>query len=440
MAATVKYRKDRGMWLVGCRQFNTRWYKAVADEPTARLLAKAINTGIRNGEDMRPMSKRGGPTSKATSADTVRAFGDRWLLDGWVARKMSTNNAYERITRVYIYPVLGDVPLAKLTRQRCVEFCRGLLSTKSEATGKLIAGKTRKAIHLTLSALLGAALDADLIVANPASRLDKHLVSPDEYTTEVAVWTPTEADRFLETVRLRRPPYYAFFFVALRTGLRLGELLELQWDLDFKTPHAIHVQRAFATNRRTTLTIAADGTRTREAVAGASRISSPKSKRSRVVDTTADVERVLADHRAAQREDAFRRGLPAPTLVFASLHGNRLSGNNLRTRVLGPLMKAARVPPIDIHGCRHTFASMLLARGERLDYVSRQMGHANQSTTEAKYRHFIPDNPAEAAARRARLDDHWRVGEGEGDGVVPETFTKKKKAGPWTVFATRVKG
>jgi integrase len=412
MAATAKYNKQRGVWLVRCNQHNTQWNKALADEPTARQFAKVTNARMRAGEDMRPPDKRAAATSKATSADTVRAFGDRWLLDGWVARKMSTNNAYERITRVYIYPVLGDVPLAKLTRQRCVEFCRGLLSTKSAATGKLIAGKTRKAIHLTLSALLGAALDADLIVANPASRLDKHLVSPDEYVTEVAVWTPAEADRFLETVRARRPQYYAFFFVALRTGLRLGELLDLQWDLDFKVPHAIHVQRAFATNRRTTLTIAADGTRTREAVAGASRISSPKSKRGRLVDTTADVERVLAAHRAAQREDAFRRGIPAPALVFASIHGNRFSGNNLRARVLGPLIKAARVTPIDIHGCRHTFASMLLARGERLDYVSRQMGHANQSTTEAKYRHFIPDNAAEAVARRARLDDHWKVDRG----------------------------
>jgi integrase len=228
--------------------------------------------------------------------------------------------------------------------------------------------------------------------------------------SEVAVWTPAEADRFLATVAARRPDYYAFFFVALRTGLRIGELVELRWDLDFKHAHAIHVQRAYATNTRTTLTIAADGTRTREAVAGADQVTSPKNKRGRLVDTSAELDRVIAAHRAAQREGAFQRGRPAPSLVFATrLHGKRLNGRNIRSRILAPLIKAARVTPIDIHGLRHTYASMLLSRGERLDYVSRQLGHAHITTTERIYRHWIPDNAAEAVARRKRLDELWTV-------------------------------
>ena len=88
---------------------------------------------------------------------------------------------------------------------------------------------------------------------------------------------------------------------------------------------------------------------------------------------------------------------------------------NLRARLLTPLIKAARVPPIHIHALRHTFASMLLSRGERLDYVSRQLGHAEITTTERVYRHWIPEDSREAAARRARLDDVWRVDTAEGD-------------------------
>jgi integrase len=416
VSAKLKFRTDRREWVVQCHQFGQRWKQQVADEPTGKAVTKAINARMRQGEDMRPASTRTAATPRPPSGgDTVRTFGDRWLLDGWGSRKMSTNDSYERMLRIYIDPILGDVPIAAMTRARCVAFCKGLLTTKSASTGTLIGFNTRDVILGTLRSLLGAAVEAELLQANPASRLEKHLKSPDEIPEEVAVWTPAEADRFLETVRTRRPHYYALFFVALRTGLRLGELLELRWDLDFKHAGAIHVQRAYAVAPRETLTIAADGTRTRARVEGASRVTSPKSKKGRLVDTSAEVERVLADHRAAQRAAAFKRGEPAPSLVFTGVEGRRLIAPNLRARLLTPLIKAARVTPIHIHALRHTFASMLLSRGERLDYVSRQLGHAEITTTERVYRHWIPEDSREAAARRARLDDVWRVDTVEGD-------------------------
>jgi integrase len=412
MAATVKYRKDRGVWMVRCNQFNTEWNETVADELTARKFAKLVNAGIRNGEDMRPASKRGAATTKATAADTVRAFGDRWLATGWAGRKMSTNNSYERHLRIRIYPALGDLLIAKVTRATCVAFCRGLLGQENLRDGGTIKLATRQGVHSTLSALLGAALDANLVDANHAAHLDKYLVDPDEVRDPIAVLTPAEADRFLATVAARRPEYYAFFFVALRTGLRVGELVELRWDLDFELPHAIHVQRAFVINKRTTATLDADGALAIEAVTGASDVSTPKGKRDRVVDTSADVDRVLARHRIEQKAAALKRGEPVPALVFTTARGKRINPRNLRAQVLVPLVKAAKVAPIDVHGLRHTYASMLLSRGERLDYVSRQLGHANQSTTERRYRHFIPDNPAEAVARRKRLDEVWAVDKG----------------------------
>jgi integrase len=414
MAATAKYNKQRVVWLVRCNQHNTQWNKALADEPTARQFARLTNARMRAGEDMRPPDKRGAATTKATAADTVRAFGDRWLVAGWKGRKMATNNSYARHLRLRIYPALGDMPVAKITRATCVAFCRGLLGKPNLRDGGTIKLATRQGVHSTLSALLAAAVEADLLAANPAAHLDKYLVDPDEVREAIAVLNPAEADRFLDNVGAIRPEYYAFFFVALRTGLRVGELVELRWDLDFDVPHAIHVQRAYAINKRTTATIAADGSFAIEAVAGASDVSTPKGKRDRVVDTSADVDRVLARHRVAQKADALKRGEAAPALVFTTPSGKRINPRNLRAQVLVPLVKAAKVAPIDVHGLRHTYASMLISRGERLDYVSRQLGHANQSTTERRYRHFIPDNAAEAVARRKRLDEVWAVDKGAG--------------------------
>ncbi|HBQ27837.1 hypothetical protein DK28_0215495 [Peptococcaceae bacterium SCADC1_2_3] len=47
------------------------------------------------------------------------------------------------------------------------------------------------------------------------------------------VWTKEEAASFLKTVANHK--YYAFFYLGLKTGARLGELLALRWeDIDFE--------------------------------------------------------------------------------------------------------------------------------------------------------------------------------------------------------------
>ena len=52
--------------------------------------------------------------------------------------------------------------------------------------------------------------------------------------------------------------------------------------------------------------------------------------------------------------------------------------------------KIAGVRPRSPHSLRHTYASVNVANGEDLAYVSKQLGHANPAITLAIYTHFIP--------------------------------------------------
>ena len=59
--------------------------------------------------------------------------------------------------------------------------------------------------------------------------------------------------------------------------------------------------------------------------------------------------------------------------------------------------------PITIHGARHSYATLALGAGVRLDIVSRQLGHASIATTGNVYSHDDPEATADAAARMAEV-------------------------------------
>jgi integrase len=59
----------------------------------------------------------------------------------------------------------------------------------------------------------------------------------------------------------------------------------------------------------------------------------------------------------------------------------------------------AGVTPITLHGARHSYATLALASGARLDVISRQFGHASMAITADVYGH--PDDEAAATAAEA---------------------------------------
>jgi integrase len=51
------------------------------------------------------------------------------------------------------------------------------------------------------------------------------------------------------------------------------------------------------------------------------------------------------------------------------------------------LVRSAGVPPIPLHGARHSYAEIALSAGVRLDVVSRTLGHSTASFTADQYSH-----------------------------------------------------
>ena len=113
----------------------------------------------------------------------------------------------------------------------------------------------------------------------------------------------------------------------------------------------------------------------------------PKSQASfRTVDVVEPAMKCLK----AYKEYSFIKSTPPNDIVFLNpLTGQPWSTTNkIRAQWITALKKAGvryRVP----YQTRHTYASTMLAVGENLSYISKQMGHADSSTTLKYYARFI---------------------------------------------------
>jgi integrase len=158
--------------------------------------------------------------------------------------------------------------------------------------------------------------------------------------------------------------------------LRRGELIALQWgDIQFGADENdfnryILVQRNFVQGRFT----------------------SPKSKKSRRVDMSRQLRRVLLEVRDSRLIEAFVQGKAniSDEQVFPSKAGTVLDPDNLTHYHLLPALTKAGLRKFRFHDLRHTFGSLLIQSGASLAYVKEQMGHSSIQVTADVYGHLIP--------------------------------------------------
>jgi integrase len=90
-------------------------------------------------------------------------------------------------------------------------------------------------------------------------------------------------------------------------------------------------------------------------------------------------------------------------LLFPTAEGKPAHRSNIIRYVLKPALAAAGIGrAIDMHGLRHTFASIMLAKGEPITRVANLMGHANSAVTARVYAHWFRDRKTEAVNDLAR--------------------------------------
>lgn len=338
----------------------------IVDQAVAELRA---NTSRRAATEPRPLTFRALAAEYLVWLETVRGARPSTLRQHR-SDLAEPDRPYARgrgRTLGHVMRHLGDMPAGEITTGDVERLLAAVAATGS-------GPRTVNRVRSVVSAVLSYGARAHGLKANPAAAADRRREPPPallvHYTVEEveAVARALRGGLHRDPRRPRVDPQDVLadaqdgeaVRIAAYTGMRMGELLALQWrDIDFAAS-TITVCRALS----------------------AGTVGPPKSGRYRTVP--------LADQAAAALERLSRReDFTSPgDLVLCNTIGRALDPSALRRR-----FKRARdrsgLRPLRWHDLRHTFGSLLVAGGVDLVAVKDALGHSDLKTT-SRYLHARP--------------------------------------------------
>ena len=279
----------------------------------------------------------------------------------------------------HLLPVLGAMH-AKDLKQVHLQTIINKLASEGYSTS------TMKKIKQIAEQILRIAVDSDLILKNPFSGVKVPSIEPEERRA----LSESEIDLISQNWRGARMGVAAM--IMLYAGLRIGEVLALEWsDIDFDK-RTITVSKARATLKNQPY------------------LKTPKTKAGiRVIPIPEVLYEVLCSTRK-------KKGLVCP-----DVNGNLMSGvaqtnawrsyiNHLNECAGGRRGSGRRKPVIVIekitpHMLRHTYATMLFDAGVDVKSAQKFLGHSDIEVTLEIYTHLSKFK--EEQAIRA-LDEHLR--------------------------------
>lgn len=313
--------------------------------------------------------------------ESFAVYADRWVRH--TSRDPQTLAIRERMLRLHVKPVIGNVELRKITGSTL----RGLIASLN------VADKYAADIFDLVSSILTAAVDDKLLARNPAKDASVRRQKPRAPKRKVRPWPDEWVDKMHTTIHDR---YKITVTLAAGLGLRQGEIFGLAVeDIDY-VRDVVRVRRQV------------------KMVGKKLTFAPPKARKDddapREIPLPADVKDALEAHLYAY--PAKRVTLPwrdpdhgkpvTVSLVVTTRNDQAITRPAFNATAWSTARRRADIPvggeiETGMHALRHWYASSLLAGGASPVEVAAYLGHSDVAFTMRTYGHLM-----ESSAERAR--------------------------------------
>ena len=308
-------------------------------------------------------------------------FTEIWKRDyGSKELAPSTYKRYCRMLETRLLPYFGHFYINKIKPTDIMKFYDLLekdtqlvrkKGNNGSKTKKPLSGKTILEHHRLLRAMLHRAVYWQLIVSNPAERVQPPKAkkpkrrSYDDEQTKILLEN-------LEKLTVEDTKYKVAIILTIFTGVRLGELMGLEWqDVDFRNG-IISINRS-------------------------SQYLSDMGVFTKVPKTESSIREIAIPEFIISLLEEYKLWYEDQKLIYGELWTN---SDRLFVQADGKPMHPSSIskwfvkyvgtiglPVINFHGLRHTNASLLVAQNIDIAVISARLGHAQISTTLDFYVH-----------------------------------------------------
>ena len=282
----------------------------------------------------------------------------------------TTQKGYEQWIYVHTIPILGHIPLNKLTQSDFQKFLNEMKTNgrkihRDTKGGEMAARSVRSCYHV-IRMSLDRAVREGLIKKNPILGCGLPQAEPKE----MKILSKEEIQRFL--IQAKAEGMYELFLLELTTGMRRGEILALTWDdLNFETGE-LHINKQYTP------------------VGGRLILCEPKTK--------AAFRTIILPPVMVELLKEYKKGVFSPLMFPSRIKPEKPIDPGYVRKRLQQILERAGCKKVRFHDLRHTFATMSLEHGMDVKTLATIIGHVSSRTTLNIYTHITNEMQENAAA------------------------------------------
>ncbi len=290
--------------------------------------------------------------------------------------KQKTYIRYSEIVSGHLVKALGDYEMSELTPLILQRYATELLQSGNLKTGKGLSANSVNGIITVIQNSLKEAYAIGQISEYTADKIKR----PKAREKQVTCFTPAEQKQMEQAILNGKKPKMFGVILCLYTGLRIGELLALEWkDIDFQ---------------KGTLTV------------------------SKTCHDGKDENGVFARITDTPKTETSQRVIPFPKQLIPYLRNLKKDSDSdyviasdtekpisvrAYQRSFELFLKKLGIPHKGFHSLRHTFATRALECGMDVKTLSEILGHKNANVTLNRYVHSLMEHKREMMNRLGKL-------------------------------------